>query len=515
MQIETGLIIEEKYQILAKHNCGGMGKTYLAKDLLTKHTVILKVLIFTEMENWKSFDLFEREVKILKQLKHPNIPDYLHHFEIEEKDNVYYFLVQEYIEGDNLYDLVNSGKSFSYEEVLSILKSLLHILQYLHELNPALIHRDIQPKNIILGPDGKVYLVDFGSVGHIARNTMVAGNTFVGTAGYFPQEQMMGKIYPNSDLYSLAMSMIFILTGRDPITMDIKAGKVDYHAFVSIPYALKSLLDKMIDPFQERRIESAQEVINLVNKIMVQKDFERKSTRVDIVEEERVEEEIEKELKDKAIKEDNSKIEIIKEENQTVIKINNEVEKEKGYFGIGLLILLLIVTLIVGKRLPLFFLSLGIMGIISYLTYNSIRYKSKMVLTKDRVLYQGNSFGLYKSYYYVPVDYGIKKDKLSYKSFLFISSAVILMAIVYGLVLGNYFNFSMDFFIFGVFTLFIVSVLVIFSYKNLKSQFLFVRGQMPHLENSGIEEFKIKIGSKITYSDAQKIIKEIDFYQNK
>lgn len=98
MFIEQDNIINNQYKIIEKHNYGGMGKTYIAQDLSNNKKVILKVLVFREMENWKVLDLFEREVKTLSNLNHPHIPDYIDHFEIEESENIYYFLVQEYVE---------------------------------------------------------------------------------------------------------------------------------------------------------------------------------------------------------------------------------------------------------------------------------------------------------------------------------------------------------------------------------------------------------------------------------
>lgn len=264
MKVKPGTVINNRYKILNKHNFGAMGKTYIAEDLQSARHVIIKLMIFTEMEDWKTFELFEREVKTLKNLNHSNIPKYIDNFEIHEDEDVYYFLVQDLIEGQNLYELIESGRRFSYEEVLSIFKSMLEILNYLHRLNPALIHRDIQPKNIILNPNNEIFLVDFGSVGQIAKNTMAAGNTFVGTIGYFPPEQMMGKVFPSSDLYSLAMCMVFLLTGKNPADLPMKSGKVDFESRVEVHSYFIEIINKMTDFNPDTRFRTTAEVLDLM-----------------------------------------------------------------------------------------------------------------------------------------------------------------------------------------------------------------------------------------------------------
>ncbi|NEP85338.1 MAG: protein kinase, partial [Okeania sp. SIO3B3] len=157
--------------------------------------------------------------------------------------------------------LIKDGKKFTETQVIDILKSLLHTLDYIHSLNPAVIHRDIQPKNIIYHPSGKIYLVDFGGVGQIIKETLYEGNTFIGTFGYFPQEQMLGKAYPSSDLYSLGMTTIFLLTAKDPANLDFKQGKCNYTPFVQLSAHFKNILDKMIESWWENRFENAKLVL--------------------------------------------------------------------------------------------------------------------------------------------------------------------------------------------------------------------------------------------------------------
>lgn len=144
--LKPGIRVKKKYVIEKIIGQGGMGKTYLARVEDLKEKVVLKVVILSEMKEWKTLELFEREAKTLKNLDHPHIPKYIDDFHIETKTEVYYFLVMEYIEGKNFYELVSNGKRFSDSEIIVIFASILKTLDYIHSLNPAVIHRDIQPK---------------------------------------------------------------------------------------------------------------------------------------------------------------------------------------------------------------------------------------------------------------------------------------------------------------------------------------------------------------------------------
>jgi serine/threonine protein kinase len=158
--------------------------------------------------------LFEREAQVLKQLNHPRIPQYRDYFAIDDR-MLWFGLVQDYIPGTSLKDLLSQGKRFSQEQVRQIAVEVLQILIYLHELNPPVLHRDIKPSNLILGDDGQVYLVDFGAVQDRAAKE---GATFtvVGTYGYAPMEQFGGRTVPASDLYALGTTLIHLLTGIAP-----------------------------------------------------------------------------------------------------------------------------------------------------------------------------------------------------------------------------------------------------------------------------------------------------------
>ena len=134
------------------------------------------------------------------------------------------------------------------------------------ELNPPIIHRDIKPENIILQPDGQVFLVDFGAVKDIYRQTMSFSGTFVGTIEYMPLEQLRGKAYYASDLYSLGATLLYLLTHRSPDELPQKRMKIDFRSCVEISPEFMDWLDVILEPMWEDRFQSATAALNVLSK---------------------------------------------------------------------------------------------------------------------------------------------------------------------------------------------------------------------------------------------------------
>ncbi|MGL5135304.1 MAG: serine/threonine protein kinase, partial [Planktothrix sp.] len=189
-------ILEDRYQL--QHQCGRTAagrQTWLANDQKTQEQVIIKLLAFSPQMPWEELKLFEREAQVLQALNHPRIPRYRDYFSIDQ--NVggglpWFGLVQDYIPGLSLQDLLEKGHRFTEAKVKKIAKDILKILVYLHELSPPVLHRDIKPSNLILDSSEQIYLVDFGAV---QSQASVTGVTFtvVGTSGYAPLEQFWGR----------------------------------------------------------------------------------------------------------------------------------------------------------------------------------------------------------------------------------------------------------------------------------------------------------------------------------
>ncbi len=159
----------------------------------------------------KAIDSFKKEAETLFELgKHPQIPDLLAFFEQENR----LYLVQECINGHDLFKELSQKNYFSEAEINQFLFSLLPVLHFVHQRK--IIHRDIKPENIICRQDGVLILVDFGVSKQLTSSITTRIGTTTGTLGYAPPEQLRGRVYPASDLYALGITAIRLLTGCVP-----------------------------------------------------------------------------------------------------------------------------------------------------------------------------------------------------------------------------------------------------------------------------------------------------------
>ena len=252
-----GSIIKNRYRILEVLGQGGSGITYAATDRANGQLVALKELSLKGLRDWKKLDLFEREAQVLKVLDHPAIPKYIDYFQVDTERDRYFYIVQTLARGQSLADLVTVGTRFSEADTRYIAIEILQVLQYLHSLNPPIIHRDIKPQNIIYGDDGHLFLVDFGAVQSVYRNTIAFSSTVVGTFGYMAPEQFRGQAYPTTDLYGLGATLIHLLTHQNPADLPQKRLKMDFRAAIRVSEAFANWLEGLIEPLVEERFESA------------------------------------------------------------------------------------------------------------------------------------------------------------------------------------------------------------------------------------------------------------------
>jgi serine/threonine protein kinase len=258
MQLDT--ILADRYQIHKQLSSKAGRQTFLAQDLQSQDLVIIKVLRFGSSFQWDDLKLFEREASTLKNLAHPAIPQYLDYFELDLADLRGFALVQTYLPAPSLETVVREGRSFSEQDVTEIADRLLSILTYLHEQNPPVIHRDIKPSNILLSNRsahsvGDIYLVDFGSV-QTSANKNGGTITIVGSYGYMPLEQFGGQTRAASDLYSLGMTLIYLLTGHHPAELIGTNGEIKFDRN-NLSDNFSYWLDKMIQSHLDKRFDSA------------------------------------------------------------------------------------------------------------------------------------------------------------------------------------------------------------------------------------------------------------------
>ncbi|MGK7938973.1 MAG: SUMF1/EgtB/PvdO family nonheme iron enzyme [Crocosphaera sp.] len=271
--VETtqGYLFCDRY--LVKHILGegNFGRTYLVEDQNFNHRKrVLKKFIAAfqgqSLETAKT--LFKREAEILDTLKHEQIPAIYDHF--EEENSLY--LVEEYIEGDDLITEFNREGNFSQEKIKSLLQDLLPVLDYLHQRN--LLHRDIKPDNIMRRRhDSKLILIDFGGVKEVSKRR----GTLIYTPGYGSIEQMTGHPQPSSDIYSLGATCVRLMTGyfpsenndNDPIYDSSTATWLwkDYleNKRIKVDDKLSKILYKMLAHLAQNRYQNVQEILSALN----------------------------------------------------------------------------------------------------------------------------------------------------------------------------------------------------------------------------------------------------------
>jgi eukaryotic-like serine/threonine-protein kinase len=258
---QSGVIINDRYQVKDILGQGGTAITYAAIDLETRETVVLKVMSLRRAQDWKAIELFEREAQVLAQLEHPAIPKYLNYFQLDSERDREFYIVQTLAQGTPLATLIDRGWEPTVNEVEDIANQVLGILDYLHRLSPPIIHRDLKPQNLIKSIDGKISLVDFGAVQATYHQTITGGSTVVGTYGYMAPEQFRGQAFLSTDLYGLAATLLFLLTRTDPGKLPQKQLKINFRSAVKLPPKLAGWLDRMLEPIFEQRFTTAAEAL--------------------------------------------------------------------------------------------------------------------------------------------------------------------------------------------------------------------------------------------------------------
>ncbi len=277
------LILDGRYLPERLLGQGGFGTAYLAKD---RRSPTLKYCVVKQFQ--PSFDLnpqqlataqnlFEREAHVLEHLgnKHPQIPDLFAYFPLEapgwrsSKPQQFFYIVQEYINGENLEKELATKGQFSETEVREVLQEILKILEFVHDHD--VIHRDIKLSNIMRDRQGRLHLLDFGAVKQVTQS---AGGTSTGiySLGFAPSEQMRGyTVFPSTDLYALAVTCIVLLTGKEPQELfDSYSDQWKWKQFVQISDELAAILDKMLLPTPSDRFGSATQVLTALNPPQIQ-----------------------------------------------------------------------------------------------------------------------------------------------------------------------------------------------------------------------------------------------------
>lgn len=263
------LLLVERYRAIKKIGEGGFGRTFKAIDELKPSQPLCVIKQFAPQAQGtnnleKAAELFAQEAARLDELgKHPQIPKLFAYF---SQDNEQY-LVQEFIDGENLLEELQSKGNFKEADIRQLLIEILSVLKFVH--GNKVIHRDIKPENIIRrNSNGKLVLVDFGASKVVTNPNLSVTGTVIGSAQYASPEQAAGKPRYASDLYSLGVTCLHLLTGIEPFDLYSysEADWVWRDFLVDNPVSdeLGQILDKLVESAIKRRYKSVDEVLPLL-----------------------------------------------------------------------------------------------------------------------------------------------------------------------------------------------------------------------------------------------------------
>jgi serine/threonine protein kinase len=263
--MKIGQIIKERYEILEVLGEGGMAFVYKAMDTQLERFVAIKTLKPNYVNQETFVERFRREAKTAANLNHPNIVQ-IFDWGIEEEP----FFVMEYIEGNTLTSIVAKNRTISLSDVLFIGAQVASGLQAAHQ--KGLVHRDIKPGNIMITPDGKVKVTDFGIVSlQNEESDITKTGSILGTASYISPEQAQGRpVSIESDLYSLGTVLYELIAGKPPFSGESP-----------ISTATKHLTDKP-EKLSNFRKDIPKGVENAVLKLLEKSTFDRFKSAEDL-----------------------------------------------------------------------------------------------------------------------------------------------------------------------------------------------------------------------------------------
>lgn len=261
-----GRIFAERYELIEKIAEGGMARVYRARDLLLKRTVAVKVLKDQMTGDAAFIRRFEREAQSAAALSHPHIVNI---YDVGEEEGTY-FMVMEYVDGNNLKEYIREKGPLSAHEAVRITRKIAEALEKAHAA--GVIHRDIKPQNILFSREGKVKVTDFGIAIGGDGVTVTAGGEIIGSVQYISPEQARGGVAgKQSDLYSLGIVLYEMVTGKVPFTGDSPVAVAMKHIqeqivpprrlVDSIPEALEQIILKAVEKDSAERYSSARELL--------------------------------------------------------------------------------------------------------------------------------------------------------------------------------------------------------------------------------------------------------------
>ena len=258
-------IVKERYEILEILGEGGMAFVYKARDMQLERFVAIKTLKPNYVNQETFVDRFKREAKTAANLNHPNIVQ-IFDWGIEEEP----YFVMEYIEGNTLTSIIAKNRTISLSDILFIGAQVSSGLHAAHQ--KGLVHRDIKPGNIMITPDGKVKVTDFGIVSlQNEESDITKTGSILGTASYISPEQAQGKpVSIESDLYSLGTVLYELITGKAPFSGDSPISTATKHLTEKpekpslyrrdLPKGVESAILRLLEKASYDRFKSAEDL---------------------------------------------------------------------------------------------------------------------------------------------------------------------------------------------------------------------------------------------------------------
>ena len=259
----VGTVLGGKYEILKKIGQGGMSIVYVAMDTrLNKQWAVKEIKKNPKQDTGVLLKGLQMEANILKMVDHPVLPrivDIINY-------NGTVFVVMDYIEGRPLSEVLKLEGAQPQEKVIEWAKDLCSALDYLHSMDPPIIYRDMKPSNIMLKPDGKVKLIDFGTAKEFDVESL-ADTTALGTRGYAAPEQFgdargrgIHKTDARTDIYSLGATLYHVVTGKNPSEPPYVIKPIrDWNPKLSS--GLEKIINKCTMPNPEDRYQSCSELL--------------------------------------------------------------------------------------------------------------------------------------------------------------------------------------------------------------------------------------------------------------
>ncbi len=253
-------LFKGRYRILRQVGVGGFGAVYEAEDTREKRRVAIKEIGLAGLTSQQMIEAtgsFHREAELLSSLKHPSIP----HIYERLTDTEHWYLVMDFIEGETLEHRLEkaAGGRVPLAQTLQIGIQICNVLEYLHNRQPAVIFRDIKPANIMLTPDHRLHVIDFG-VARLYKSGQPKDTIAFGSPGYAAPEQYgRAQTTQRSDIYSLGAMLHQMLTGRDPSLNPFRFQPLSA-SDRTLPIKLEKLIAQMLETDMQQRPASVDEV---------------------------------------------------------------------------------------------------------------------------------------------------------------------------------------------------------------------------------------------------------------